>query len=132
MSRNCRCFSSRVLFASVQIEDSSSKHFSAHVSLSTTLEGDVRFHVSDRSDAWHVGQHLRVTCYGDTGELIRANVLDATGREDRTVSRTAGFSRAWFVLLGLFLLWAAWVRYKRDPPRAAETADGSAQGLKDP
>jgi hypothetical protein len=116
---------------SVQVQSSSSKHYSAQLSILTTLGGNVAVHVSDRSDAWRVGQHLRVRYYGDTGELIRATVFDSTGKEEKTINRTAGFSRAWSVLMGLVLTSLAWVRYRRAPNGEFESNDASNANSQD-
>ncbi|MGA2887728.1 MAG: hypothetical protein ABSE51_06725 [Terracidiphilus sp.] len=108
---------------SVRVENSNSKHFSAQLSIMTTLGGNATVHVSDRSDAWRVGQHLRVRYYGDTGELISATVFDSSGKEEKTINRTAGFSRPWSVLVGFVLAWLAWVRYRRVPNGEFESND---------
>lgn len=100
---------------SVHVESSSSKYFSAELSILTSSGGTVTVHVSDWSRGWAAGQHLRVRYYGDTGELIHATLFDASGKEEGVVNRTSAFFRAWSIVFGVFLSGGAWIRYKRDP-----------------
>jgi hypothetical protein len=113
------------VIASIRVLDSSTKYYSAQLSILTSQGGNITVHVSDRSYAWRVGQRLRVRYFGDTGELIRATVIDSSGKEEGIVNRTAGFSRIWFVLIGLFFVGGAWVRFRRDPSGAIENAKES-------
>lgn len=108
---------------SVHIESSSSRHFSAELSILTSVGGTVAVHVSDRSSGWIAGQHLRVRYYGDTGELIHATFFDARGKEKGVANRTSSFFRAWWMVLGVFLIGAAWRRYKRDPEAEFDGAE---------
>lgn len=98
---------------SVHIESSSSKHFSAYLSVLTSVGGTVTVHVSDRNKGWIAGQHLHVRYYGDTGELIHATFFDASGKEEGSAIRTASFLRMWWMVLGVYLIAGAWKRYKR-------------------
>jgi hypothetical protein len=101
--------------SSVHIERSSGKYFSGELAILTSAGGTVTVHVSERSRAWTVGQHLRVRYYGDTGELIHATLFDISGKEEGVVNRTSAFFRAWWIVFGVFLSGGAWIRYKRDP-----------------
>jgi len=92
---------------SVHVENSSSKHFSAELSILTSSGGSITIHVSDRSRGWIRGQHLRVRYYGDTGELIHALFFDANGNEEGVANRTSSMTRALSVVLGLFLIGGA-------------------------
>jgi hypothetical protein len=116
--------------SSVRIENASGSHFSARLFILTSVGRNVTVHVSEASDAWRAGQRLRVKYYGDSGELIRATILDSAGAEVSTVKRNAGFSRVCSALLGLCFGWAAWVQYRRDPDGAVEgvgSSDGNYQ-----
>jgi hypothetical protein len=106
---------------SVHVESSSSKQFSAELSILTSSGGTITIHVSDRSRGWISGQHLRVRYYGDTGELIHATFFDANGNEEGVANRTSSMVRPWSVVLGVFLIGAAWMRYKRDPEAEFES-----------
>jgi hypothetical protein len=108
---------------SVHIERSSSKNFSAELSIVTSAGGTVTVHVSDRSRGWIAGQHLRVRYYGDTGELIHATFFDGSGKEEGVANRTSSFFRAWWMVLGVFLIGGAWIRYKRDPEAEFDRAE---------
>jgi hypothetical protein len=111
--------------AAVRVERQSSRHYSAWLTIQTTLGGDVSVHTSDANAAWVPGQRLRIRYFGDTGELIHADLLDASGNQTGEVNSTAVFSCTASVLLGLFLCWAGWRRYKRD-------ANGTGQAEEDP
>ena len=108
-------FEFRGVVESVHIESSSSKHFSAYLSVLTSAGGTVTVHVSDRNKGWIAGQHLDVRYYGDTGEVIHATFFDASGKQEGSASRTASFFRMWWMVLGVFMIAGAWRRYKRDP-----------------
>lgn len=108
---------------SVHIESSSNRHFSAELSILTSVGGTVSVHVSDPSSRWIAGQHLRVRYYGDTGELIHASFFDASGLEEGVANRTSSFFRAWWIVLGVFLVGGAWTRYKRDPQAEFDCAE---------
>lgn len=108
---------------SVHIESSSSRNFSAELSILTSAGGTITVHVSDRSKGWIAGQHLRVRYYGDTGELIHATLFDNSGNEEGVVNRTSSFFRAWRIVLGAFLIGGAWTRYKRDPEAEFDDAE---------
>lgn len=107
----------------MHIESSSTKHFSAELSILTSAGGTVTVHVSDRSRGWITGQHLRVRYYGDTGELIDATLFDTRGKEEGAVNRTSSFFRAWWIVLGVFLIGGAWIRYKCDPESEFDGAE---------
>lgn len=100
---------------SVHIQSNSSKHYSAWLSIVTSSGGTISVHATGRSSGWSAGQHLRVRYYGDTGELIQATFLDQDGEEQRSFHSASWMSRAWSILIGAFLILAAWMRYKRDP-----------------
>lgn len=108
------------VIAAVQVRDSSSRHYSAQLWIATGDAGAVLVHVSDRSSAWHVGQRLRVLYYGDTGELIRANLMSSDGHPQGTMRSSSGFTRAVSVLFGVALTWAILKRYRRDPEALTE------------
>jgi hypothetical protein len=116
---------------SIHIERSSSKSFSAELSILTASAGTITIHVSDRSKGWRVGQHLQVRYYGDTGELIRATFFDMTGKEEGVARRGSWLSRAWSLLIGIFLIWGAWARYRRDPSGEVENEDELSSGVGD-
>lgn len=113
---------------SVHIESSSSRHFSAELSILTSVGGTVSVHVSDSNSRWIAGQHLRVRYYADTGELIQATFFDASGREEGVANRTSSFFRAWWIVLGVFLIGGAWTRYKRDPESEFDGAEDQTDG----
>jgi len=113
---------------SVHVENSSSKHFSAELSILTSSGGSITIHVSDRSRGWIRGQHLRVRYYGDTGELIHALFFDANGNEEGVANRTSSMTRALSVVLGLFLIGGALFRYKRDPEAEIESDGDQTMG----
>jgi len=113
----------------VHIESSSSRHFSAELSILTSAGGTVTVHVSDRSSGWIAGQHLRVRYYGNPGELIRATFFDATGKEEGVANRTSSVFRVLLMVLGAFLTVGALIRHKRDPE--AEI-DGDSDQRSDP
>jgi hypothetical protein len=115
------------VISSLVVDDSSSKHYSARLSIATTTGGNVMVHVSDRNDSLHVGQRLRVRYYGNTGELISATLFSPDGREAGVVNRTTGFLRACLVLLGLFLVGVILKRHLRDPSGATESIDRSSK-----
>jgi len=108
------------MIAAVQVRDHSSRHYSAQLWIKTGDAGEVSVHVSDRSSAWHVGQRLKVRYYGDTGELIRANLISSDGHPQGTVRNSFGFTRAVSVLLGVALMWIVLKRYRRDPEALME------------
>lgn len=114
----------------VQVQDASSRYYSAYLDIATTEGGEVRVHVSDRSDGWREGQRLRVRYYGDTGELIYATFYGPDGKQTGVANRIAGFGRAALALLGIVLSWFAWRRFNRDPEGAIETPAQSS-GLSD-
>lgn len=113
---------------SVHVENSSSKHFSAELSILTSSGGTITIHVSDRSRGWISGQHLRVRYYGDTGELIHASFFDANGNEEGVANRTSSMTRALSVVLGVFLIGGAWFRYKLDPEAKIESDNDQTMG----
>jgi hypothetical protein len=113
---------------SVHIESSSGKHFSAELSIVTSAGGSVTVHVSDRSRGWIAGQHLRVRYYGDTGELIRATFFDDHGKEEGSANRTSSFFRALSIVLGVFLIVGALIRYKRDPQAEIDVSSDQSNG----
>lgn len=106
---------------SVHIQSNSSKHYSAWLSIVTSSGGTISVHAPGRSIGWSTGQHLRVRYYGDTGELIQATFLDQYDKEEGNFRSASWMARAWSILIGAFLMWAAWVRYKRDPDAEIET-----------
>lgn len=108
------------VIAAVQVRDSSSRYYSAQLWIATGHAGEVLVHVSDRSSAWHVGQRLRVRYYGNTGELIQANLMSSDGHPQGTMRSSSGFTRAVSVLLGVALMWAILKRYRRDPEALTE------------
>ena len=116
--------------SSVQVQDGDSRHYSAYLGIATTKGGEVQVHVSDRSDAWHAGQRLRVRYFGDTGELIQATLFGPDGKQTGVLKRTAGFVRTVSVLFGLVLSWFAWRRFRWDPEGAVE-APTQSSGLSD-
>lgn len=71
------------VIAAVRVRDGSSRHFSAQLWIRTQDAGEISIHVSDRNPAWHVGQRLKVRYYGDTGELIRANLISSVAHRGR-------------------------------------------------
>ena len=111
---------------SVQVESSSSRHFSAELSILTSVGGTVTVRVSDRSSRWVAGQHLSVRYYGETGELIHATFFDANGEEEEVANRTSSMFRALWMVLGAFLIGAAWTRYRRDPEAEFDGAEDQA------
>jgi hypothetical protein len=113
---------------SVHVWSSSSKHFSAEMSILTSFGGTITVHVSDRNRGWMSGQHLRVRYYGDTGELIHASFFDANGNQEGVANRTSSMTRALSVVFGVFLIGSAWFRYKRDPEAEIESESDQATG----
>jgi hypothetical protein len=111
---------------SVRVQNSSSKHFSAELSILTSSGGTINIHASDQSRGWIGGQHLRVRYYGDTGELIHASFFDANGNEEGVANRTASITRVLSVALGVFLIGGAWFRYKRNPEAEIESDSDQA------
>jgi hypothetical protein len=47
--------------------------------------------------------------------MISARLFNQEGKQTGEVSRGVGFSRAWSVTVGLFLVWAVVQRSRRDP-----------------
>jgi len=113
---------------STHIESSSSKHFSAELSILTSGGGTITVHVSDPSRGWKAGQHLEVRYYGDTGELIHATLFDASGKQEGVVNRTSSMFRAWWMVLGIFLIAAAWRRHRLDPEAKYDGAEDQPSG----
>lgn len=112
---------------SVHVQINSSKHYSAWLSVLTSSGGTISVHASERSGGWSIGQHLRVRYYGDTSELIQAAFINNSGKEEGGFRRTSWMSRAWSILIGAFLICAAWVRYKRDPHAELESHPGESR-----
>jgi hypothetical protein len=56
-----------------------------------------------------------VRYHGDTDELMQATFFDDSGKEQGSFHNISWMFRAWSILIGAFLIWTAWKRYKRDP-----------------
>ena len=111
---------------SVRILDGSAKYYSAYLEIVTTTGGDISVHVSDRNDAWHSGQRLKIRYYGDIGEMIDATLLSLDGQKEGKINRTAILGRACSIVVGLFLCGGVWIRYRRDPEGKIENTDSSS------
>jgi len=100
---------------SVRVETSSNKHYSAWLSILTSLGGTITVHVSGRSEGWSSGQHLKVRYYGYTAEMIQATFFDASGKEQGQFHGTSWMLSVSSIVIGAYLIWAACVQYKRAP-----------------
>lgn len=114
----------------VSVHSHSSRHYSAQLGIATADGGKIEMHVSDSSSAWRVGQRLRGTYFGDTGDLIRVTLIGPDGRAQGIVRRSAPLTRLLSISLGLFLSWAAFKKFRSDPEglfegqRKAPSPDG--------
>jgi hypothetical protein len=105
---------------SVQIFNSSSKHYSANLKIQTADGGEVSIHVSDRSPYLQPNQRLWIQYRGDTGELIKASFMTESGQPRGVLRSTSTFSQIIGIVVGLFCIWASIRKYRRDP-KGSET-----------
>ena len=101
--------------ASVKVLDSSSKYYSAWLSIQTTTGGTIDVHASDRSDYLRPGERLLVRYRGDTGELVKASFYSDNGQQQGVLQSTRTFEQTVLLLLGIFCIWASLRKYRRDP-----------------
>jgi hypothetical protein len=99
---------------SVQITNSTSKHFRAYLRIKAQSGGYITLHVSDRSSFFRAGQYLQIRYQSKTGELFHAKFLDKTGKEIGGFHHTAPFSESICLLVGAFCIWASIRKFGRD------------------
>ena len=103
---------------SVQVIRGSSRNYLAYLSIATTQGGSISVSASDRSAYFRPGEHLWLRYRGDTGELVKATFYSANGNQEGAFRSTLIFAEVGFLLMGLFVIWAAPRRYRRDPEGA--------------
>ncbi len=118
---------------SFHVRDSDSRRYKADVQIHTTQGGDISIHTSDFSPSMKHGQHIKVRYRGETGELIQAKFYESNGKQEDVLNTTSSFSRIFVILLGLFLVWASFRKFRRDPKCTEESAsaDPSLMGTSD-
>lgn len=103
---------------SVQVRNSSSRHYSAYLRIQTTSGGDIDVHATDSSTRFRPGQLVKVRYKGDTGELISAVFYAEGGKQEGVLQSLKPIQEALGFLLGLFVIWVAFRQWRRDPEGA--------------
>ena len=109
-------FSGRI--DSVNVLNSTSRRYSAYLSIQTTSGGSIQVHVSDRSRLFVPGRQVSVRYRGDTGELIKAVFYSNDGKKVGVAQSTVPWRQLLTVPFGLYFVWIAFRRYCRDPEGA--------------
>ncbi|MGA9069182.1 MAG: hypothetical protein WB424_02935 [Terracidiphilus sp.] len=115
---------------SVQVIHSASRNYRASLQIQTTSGGNILIFASDRSQNFHPGEYVKVHYQGDTGELLKASFFAPNGKQDGAFISSSIWTPYLGFLFGMFIIWAGFRKYHRDP-EAAEDSSWSNPSLLD-
>jgi len=107
---------------SVQVIHSDSRHYSAYLRIQTFAGGDITIHASNRSQYFRPEEHVKVRYQGDTGELLKATFVAPDGKQEGVFNGTSTWAPYFVLLFGIFVIWASFRKFHRDPEGAEDTA----------